>query len=308
MNPMPALPQMQLSTELTTQQLAARILTLRGTQVMLDSHLADMYRVETKVLNRAVKRNMARFPASFCFQLTAKEWDDLRFQIGTSSEGHGGRRYPPYVFTEQGVAMLSAVLHSDIAVEVSVRIIDAFVELRRFLLQNAHLFQKVEQIELRQLKHIAESDEKFNRLFNALDPAASQPPPHGVFYDGQIFDAYLFATALIKQATQSVILIDNYVDESVLSMLSKRVPAASATIYTSQISKRLELDLQKHNAQYPPVDIHTISRCHDRFLILDHQSVYHIGASLKDLGKQCFAFSKMDALVDDILKLLQPAP
>lgn len=295
------------SAELTTQQVVARIFSVRGVQGLLDTHLAEMYGVETKAINRAVKRNIARFPESFCFQLSAIEWESLRCQIGTSSENHGGRRYAPYFFTEQGVAMLSSVLHSEIAIKVSVRIIEAFVEMRRFFLQNATLFQKVEQLELRQLQHIADADEKFNQLFNALKSGGSEPPLQGIFYDGQIFDAYLFVASLIKQAESSLILIDNYVDEAVLLMLSKRNPAVSATIYTRQINPRLELDLKKHNAQYPGIDIRTLERCHDRFLVIDRQSVYHIGASLKDLGKQCFAFSRMDTLANDILQRLLPS-
>ncbi len=292
--------------ELTTQQVSSRILTLRGAQVLLDSHLAEMYQVETKALNRAVKRNAERFPESFCFQLTALELENLRGQIGTSSESHGGRRYLPYVFTEQGVAMLSAVLHSEIAIKVSVRIINAFVEMRKFLLQNANLLQKMEHIEIRQLRHIAESDEKFNQIFNALETKGAEQPSQGIFYNGQIFDAYVFVASRIKEAKKSIILIDNYVDESVLLMLSKREASVSATIYTKQTSKRLELDLQKHNAQYPAIEIRILESWHDRFLIIDQQSLYHIGASLKDLGKQCFAFSKMDTLTSEILKKLLP--
>lgn len=294
----------ELSVEVTTQRVASRIFTLRGVHVLLDSHLAEMYRVETKVLNKAVKRNAARFPVSFCFQLTAEEWANLRFQFGTSSAAHGGRRYLPFVFTEQGVAMLSAVLHSDIAVEVSIRVINAFVEMRKILLNNAHLFQKVEQIEIRQIKHIADSDQKFSQIFNALKAQPGEPPRQGIFYNGQIFDAYTFAASLIKRAKTSLILVDNYVDESVLLMFSKRRPAVSATIYTKKISRQLELDLQKYNAQYPAVEVHTIARCHDRFLILDEREVYHLGASLKDLGKQCFAFSRMDSLSEEIHRFL----
>jgi len=294
----------ELTVEMTTQRVASRIFTLRDVHVLLDSHLAELYQVETKVLNKAVKRNTARFPTSFCFQLTAEEWANLRFQFGTSSAAHGGRRYLPFVFTEQGVAMLSAMLHSDIAVEVSIRVMNAFVEMRKILLNNAHLFQKVEQIEIRQIKHIAESDQKFNQIFHALESHGSGPPHQGIFYNGQIFDAYTFAASLIKQAKASLILVDNYVDESVLLMFSKRRPTVSATIYTKKISRQLELDLQKHNAQYPPIEIKTIARCHDRFLILDGRDLYHIGASLKDLGKQCFAFSKMDSLADEVLHRL----
>ena len=304
--------------ELTPREVAARIFSVRGSQVLLDSHLADMYQVETKALNRAVKRNAARFPESFCFQLTAEEWevlkqtrtsnspDSLRLQSGTLNIPARGqhRKYLPHVFTEQGVAMLSAVLHSTTAITVSIRIIQAFVEMRKFLLQNAGLFQKVEQIELRQIQHIADSDEKFNRIFNALEVPAT--PASGIFHNGQIFDAYTFAASLIRQAKKSIILVDNYVDESVLTMLSKRAKSVSATIYTGKIGKQLDLDLRKHNEQYPTIEVRTITDYHDRFLILDRQTLYHIGASLKDLGKKCFAFSRMDSLAPEILSRLLP--
>lgn len=298
---------------------ASRIFSVRGVHVLLDSHLAEMYQVESKALNRAVKRNPDRFPEKFCFQLSAEEWkdlkcqiaaagsaDSLRFQSGTLNTPTRGqhRKYLPHVFTEQGVAMLSAVLHSATAVGVSIRIIETFVEMRRFLLDNAHLIQKMECVEMRQLKHIADTDEKFNLLFNALKDQSDEPPRQGIFYNGQIFDAYTFATSLIKQAKTSLILVDNYVDESVLLMLSKRRPAVSATIYTKKISRQLALDLHKHNAQYPPIEIKIIARCHDRFLLIDQHEVYHLGASLKVLGKQCFAFSRIDTLSEEICRFL----
>lgn len=322
-----ASPAVELSTRQVKDQVsqnaipsvASRIFTLRGVHVLLDSHLAEMYQVETKALNRAVKRNPDRFPVEFCFQLTAEEWQDLRCQPGTSSLADSlrfqsgtlntpargqHRKYLPHVFTEQGVAMLSAVLHSETAVKVSIRIIEAFVEMRRFLLNNAHLIQKMEHVEVRQLRHIADTDEKFNQVFNALKGQPDEPPRQGIFYNGQIFDAYTFAASLIKQAKTSLILVDNYVDESVLLMFSKRRPAVSATIYTKKISRQLALDLHKHNAQYPPIEIKIIARCHDRFLLIDQQEVYHLGASLKDLGKQCFAFSRMDTLSEEICRFL----
>ena len=303
----------------TPHQIAERIFTLRGAQVLLDRDLAEMYQVETKTLNRAVQRNIHRFPASFCFQLSAKEWNDLRcqsspsksadslrFQFGTlKSPGRGRhRKYLPYVFTEQGVAMLSAVLHSDTAVQVSIRIINAFVEMRRVLLQNAFLFQRVEKIEAEQIKLIAESAQKFEQIFTALESHGNHTPAQGIFFNGQIFDAYVFVASLIRKAKSSIILVDNYVDESVLLMLSKRQASTSATIFTRKISRQLALDLEKHNAQYPPVAIHPLDGFHDRFLIIDKHDLYHLGASLKDLGKQCFAFSKLDSLASEVLSRL----
>lgn len=320
---MPKPPRTSLAVELTPQAVAARIFTLRGVQVLLDSHLAEMYAVETKALNRAVKRNADRFPASFCFQLSAEEWADLRFQFGTSSPEASlrfqsgtletpargrHRKYLPYAFTEQGIAMLSAVLHSPTAVNVSIRIIEAFVEMRRFLLNHSHLIQKMEQVEVRQLRHIADTDEKFNQVFNALTGKPEEPPRQGIFFEGQIFDAYTFASDLIRRAKKSIILVDNYVDDSVLLLLSKRRPAVAATIYTKKISAPLALDLQKHQAQYPAIQIKTLAGFHDRFLVLDGDTLYHLGASLKDLGKQCFAFSRLDSFATELRQqLLRPS-
>lgn len=312
-----------LGAEATTLRIESRILTLRGVHVLLDSHLAEMYQVETKTLNRAVQRNIHRFPAAFCFQLSAEEWADLRtrlapsnssealrFQSGTlKSPGRGRhRKYLPHVFTEQGVAMLSAVLHSHTAVDVSIRIMNAFVEMRKLLLQNASLFQRVENIETKQIKHIAESNQKFDKIFTALESHGNHPPAQGIFFNGQIFDAYAFVASLIRKAKSSIILVDNYVDESVLLLLSKRHASTSATIFTRKISRQLALDLEKHNAQYPPIAIHTLEGFHDRFLIIDKQDLYHLGASMKDLGKQCFAFSKLDSLAPEILSRLPATP
>ena len=308
---MPKSSSTSLTIELTPQAVTARIVTLRGVQVLLDSHLAELYAVETKALNRAVKRNTARFPESFCFQLTAEEWaDSLRFQSGTLNNPARGqhRKYLPFAFTEQGVAMLSAVLHSDTAVEVSIRVINAFVEMRKLLVHQGHLLQKVERIEARQLQHITTSDQKFEQLFTALESHGASPPRQGIFFEGQIFDAYTFASDLVRQAKKSIVLVDNYVDDSVLLLLSKRRPVVAATIYTKKISAQLALDLQKHRSQYPAIEVKPIAGFHDRFLLLDGHSLYHLGASLKDLGKQCFAFSRLDSFAADLRHQLTPSP
>lgn len=294
-----------LSDDLAPRQVSDRIHFIRGQHVILDSDLAWMYGVETKALNKAVSRNANRFPEHFRFQLLPNEWSNLRFQSGTSSATHGGRRFLPFAFTEQGVAMLSAVLSSDRAVQVSIRIMDSFVEMRRFFLQNATLFEKVDQLELRQLAHIAESDEKFNKLFNALEKSTtSDIASQGIFFEGQIFDAYAFVSALIRKAKKTINLIDNYIDESVLLLLGKRKSGVSAIIHTGRPTKQLQLDLCKNNEQYPPIHLAVSPGWHDRFLIIDNHAVYHIGASLKDLGKKCFAFSRMDQMALQILNKL----
>ncbi|MEG2307859.1 ORF6N domain-containing protein [Chryseobacterium sp.] len=275
------------------------IYTIRGKQVMLDSDLASLYQVETKNLNKAVKRNIERFPVSFCFQLTEEEVQNLRFQFGTSSVSYGGRRYLPYVFTEQGIAMASAILRSDIAVKVSVEIMEAFVEMRRMLISNASLFHRLDKIELKQL----EADQKFEEIFKALE-SDKLHSEKGIFYNGQVFDAYTFVSGIIRSAKSSIILLDNYVDDTVLTLLGKRGQSVTATIYTKNISNQLQLDLQRYNSQYSSIDIHTFAQAHDRFLIIDGTELYHIGASLKDLGKKWFAFSRMDIEVGRMLQIL----
>ncbi len=268
------------------QTIQNKIYTIRGLQVMLDSDLAELYGVETKQLNKAVNRNPDRFPASFRFQLTTEEFENLRFQFGTSSE-HGGRRYLPYVFTEQGVSMLSAVLRSTTAVQISIKIIETFVSMRKFIIQNAGLFQRIEKLESDQKT----TNQKLDTVLNAIESKEIKPK-QGIFYDGQIFDAYAFVSELIKSAKTSITLFDNYIDDTVLTMLSKN-QEVSITLYTKTITKQLKLDVEKYNAQYKPLTLKAFDLSHDRFLLIDDE-IYHIGASLKDLGKKWFGFSKMD--------------
>ena len=285
---------------ISKQEIENQIYTVRDQQVMLDSYLARIYQVETKNLNKAVKRNTERFPASFCFQLTEEEVENLRFQFGTSSLNYGGRRYLPYVFTEQGIAMLSAVLRSEIAIKVSIEIMNAFVEMRRMLIGNASLFHRLDKIELKQLQ----SDQKFEEIFKALE-SHKLHSEKGIFYNGQVFDAYTFVSDIIRNAKTSIILLDNYVDDTVLTLLGKRSDNVTTTIYTKNISNQLRLDLQRYNSQYPPIEIEIFSDAHDRFFIIDNTELYHIGASLKDLGKKWFAFSRMDIEVGKMLQVLK---
>jgi hypothetical protein len=281
------------------ENIESRIFTIRQVQVMLDSDLAILYQTETKFINRAVKRNPQRFPNEFMFQLTEKEYTALKYQFGTSSE-HGGRRTLPFVFSEQGVAMLSGVLNTERAITASIQIMQAFVTMRKFLFNNASVFQRLDQVELKQLK----TDEKLEQVFKALETGKPEPDK-GIFFDGQIFDAYVFVADLVKNATKSIILIDNYIDESTLLLLTKRKTDVAAVIYTKSISAPLQVDLDKHNAQYPMIEIKIYPKSHDRFLIIDDTELYHIGASLKDLGKKWFAFSRMDDLTQMILENLQ---
>ena len=275
------------------------IKVIRGQQVMLDKDLAILYGVETRVLNQTVKRNIERFPDDFRFELSREEC--LRSQI-VISNGRGGNRYSTYAFTEQGVAMLSSVLRSQTAIEVNIRIMRAFVSMRHFMVNNASVFSRLETMEYHQLEmqqHLQESDKRIDEVFRRLDEGNAKPK-QGVFYNGQIYDAYTFVSDLIKSAKKRIILIDNYVDETVLTLLDKRENGVSATIYTQQISRHFQLDIDRHNAQYASIDVETFRLSHDRFLCID-DDVYHIGASIKDLGKKWFGFSKMEILTPDEL-------
>ena len=296
-----------------------KIYTIRSLQVMLDSDLAKFYGVETKVLNQAVKRNIERFPREFMFRLDEEEWDFLRYQINplkndslslrsqnvTLKNGRGKhRKYLPYVFTEQGVAMLSAVLKSETAVKVSIQIINAFVEMRRFLANNASVFERFNNIELKQFKFEIETKENFNKIFNALQNKDLEPK-QGIFFNGQIFDAYKFVSGLVRKANKSILLIDNYIDETVLNLFTKKKKNVKVTIFTKRITKTMLQDAEKFNAQYPSVELKKFTKAHDRFLIIDDKHVYHFGASLKDLGKKWFAFSKLDKSAFSLLQNLK---
>ena len=271
---------------------------------MLDRDLARLYDVETKRLNEAVKRNIERFPEDFMFQLNKEEFENWKSQIvtsnwmsqnATSNSVIMGARKIPNAYTENGIAMLSGLLNSQIAIRVNIQIMRAFVAMRHSLLSNNQLFNRIENIEHNQLLMIQwkdKTDSQINELFNTL--AKHDLPIEGVFHNGQIFDAYKLATDLIKSAKKSLVLVDNYIDESVLLMLSKRNKGVTAKIYTSQITQQLKLDLAKHHTQYPTIQIVRHTTSHDRFLIIDDTEVYHIGASLKDLGKKLFAFSKLN--------------
>ena len=271
------------------------ILNVRGKQVMLDRDLARLYGVETKRLNEAVKRNIERFPERFMFQLT----DDEKNKVVAICDHLKELRFSyqnPYAFTEQGVSMLSAVLKSDIAVNVSIMIMDAFVAMRHALPNYNQLFTRIENIEHHQLLLMERQDKTENHIesiFNAL--AKYELPKQNIFFDGQLFDAHILISTLIESAENRIVLIDNYIDESVLMLLSKRKANVSAKIYTLQVSRTFRQDIQSYNSQYPPIDVVQYTKAHDRFLIIDDK-VYHVGASIKDLGKKLCAVSLLTCI------------
>ncbi len=280
------------------------ILVVRGVQVILDRDLAALYGVPTKALNQAVKRNAARFPARFMFQPSKDELSGLRSQFVTTKDaafptvsGRGGSRYLPHVFTEHGVAMLASVLNTPRAVAVSIKIIEAFVAMRRFIASNAEVFRRVEAVERRQIA----TDTKVDAILARLD--AGESPPQGVFFAGQLWDACSLVEHLVARAKASILLIDSWVGPGTLDMLAKKRSGVSVEIVTTSKGGKLAAsDLAKFNAQYPTLSVRTSANFHDRFLILDDKELFHIGASLKDLGRKCFAFSTLDPTLIPAIK------
>ena len=305
------------------EQIESLILTIRGKQVILDQDLARLYGVETKRLNEQVKRNIERFPEDFMFQLSKEEAESSRSQFATLNEedelsrsqfatlkGRGHNiKHLPYAFTENGIAMLSGVLRSPMAIATNIHIMRAFNAMRHFIGSHAQVFQRLEVMERNQLAlnasqaelsaQVAENNKRLNEVFRRLDDN-SEKPEKGIFYDGQIFDAYSFINERIREAKKRIVLIDNYVDDSVLTMLDKRDKGVNAVVYTKNISRQLSLDFEKHNAQYSPIEVKQFDRAHDRFLCID-DTVYLIGASLKDLGKKWFGFVKLEQPTDELL-------
>ncbi len=285
------------------------IYVVRGKQIMLDSDLAELYHVETGRLNEAVKRNIMRFPEAFRFQLTKEEYQNLISQIAISSfvdksSGYGGRRKLPYVFTEQGIAMLSAVLRSDIAIQVSIRIMKTFVEMRKYMANTSLLYDRMNAMEEKQIIYQNETNEKFDKVFEYIsDHEESQQK---IFFDGQIYDAFSLLIDFIGGATKSIVLVDNYVDIGTLNILAKKKTDVAVIVYTVKKTKLSEKDIETFNQQYPMLEVKYTGVFHDRFLIIDNEKAYHIGASLKDAGKKCFAISKINdsGVIYDILQRL----
>ena len=280
-------------TKYETENIKNLIYTIRGKQVMLDSDVAMLYQYTTKNINKAMKRNINRFPEDFCFQLTEKEVENLRFQFGTSSlnkENYGGRRYLPYVYTEQGISMLAGVLKNDIAIQVSINIIRAFIEMRKFITNNAQVFERLTKIEYKMLEY----DKKFDIVFNELQKEKKIEFKEKIFFEGQIYDAYSLIIDIIQKAKHKILIIDNYIDTSILKMLSKKNRNVEVIILTLQNTSLNKLDINKFNKQYPTLKVAYTNKFHDRFIVIDTKELYHCGASLKDLGKKCFAISKIE--------------
>ena len=286
--------------EVTTIQ--NRILLIRNQQVMIDRDIAELYGVETKRLNEPVNRTIERFPEEFTFQITREEFESVKSQFATSRNNmfvgqEGGTRKLPYVFTEHGITMLASVLRSESAVNASIQIVKAFVAMRKFFLSNAQIFQRLDSLEI----HRIESDKRIDELFTRMDRYKIDDT-QGIFFQGQIFDAYAKFQNFISQAQKEIILIDNYVDITVLERLSTKNNGVDVIIYTLPNTRLTTQDVRSFNAQYPTLTVRHTTSMHDRFLIIDNSILYHLGASLKDLGRKCFAFELFDAgFIPDIL-------
>ena len=272
-----------------------KIFVIRNTQVMIDKDLAELFGTTTKAFNQAVNRNIDRFPSDFRFQLNETEKNELvtncdRFKTLKHSTSN------PYAFTEQGVSMLSAILKSDIAIETSIRIIREFVNMRKFISQNNYLFQRMDLLEEKQKN----TDQKVDEILNAIE-SKNTTIKQGVFFEGQFFDAYIFISDILKNAKKSITLIDNYIDGNTLLHLSSNKDL-NINIITKSLTKELKVIIEKFNKQYKNLKVFEYSKSHDRFLIIDEKIIYHIGASLKDLGNKWFAFSKLE---DDNFELLK---
>lgn len=278
-----------IQKEISSSEIKELIYNIRGKQVMLDSDVARLYHYETRRINETVKRNSERFPVEFCFQLTSKEYETLKSQIATSNV-RGGKQKLPYVFTEKGIIMLSGLLKNEIAIEVSIKIVEAFVEMKKFISSNGQLFERLTSVEYKLLEH----DKKFDQVFEQLQH--EENIKQKIFFEGQIYDAYSLIIDIIKKANKKILIIDNYIDESVLKMLTKKNKEVEVAILTSDKSKIEKIDIQKFNKEYPILKVAKTNKFNDRFIVIDNKEMYHLGASIKDLGRKCFGINKIEDL------------
>ncbi len=303
---------LSIQNETSNEEIKNLIYTIRGKQVMLDSDVAMLYNYPTKRINETVNRNKQRFPESFCFQLNKGEYEllrsknivanndtiyenfnnsSLRSQIATLNENEGRgkhRKYLPYVFTEQGIAMLAGLLKNNIAIQVSINIMNAFVEMRKFLMFNGQIFERLTTMEYKLIEH----DKRFDKIFNQLQ--LEENIKQRVFFEGQIYDAYSIIIDIIKKANKKILIIDNYIDDSILKMLTKKKNNVEVVILTSDKTNIQNIDIQKFNKEYPILKVAKTNKFHDRFIVLDNKEMYHLGASIKDLGKKCFGINKIE--------------
>jgi phage regulator Rha-like protein len=290
-----------IQNELTNEDIKSLIYTIRGKQVMLDSDVARLFEYATKDLNRNVKNNIERFPEYYCFQLTNEEYKSLRCKNFTLNENGRGqhRKYLPYVFTEYGITMLAGLLKSEVAVNVSIRIVNSFIEMRKFISSNGQIFERLTNVEYKLLEH----DRKFDEIFNQFQ--LEENIKQRIFFNGQIYDAYSIIIDIIKKANKKILIIDNYIDDSVLKMLAKKKNNVEVVILTSDKSNIDTLDIKKFNKEYPILKVAKTNKFHDRFIVIDNKEMYHLGASIKDMGKKCFAINRIEdvEIIEKIVSL-----
>jgi len=274
----------------SSEEIKNLIYTIRGKQVMLDSDVARLFKYATKDLNRNVKNNIERFPEYYCFQLTNEEYQSLRCKNFTLNENGRGqhRKYLPYVFTEYGITMLAGLLKNEVAVDISIKIVNTFIEMRKFIMFNGQVFDRLTNMEYKLLEH----DKKFDRLFDRLQQ--EENIKQKIFFGGQIYDAYSVMIDIIKKANKKILIIDNYVDDTVLKMLTKKKDNVEIVILTSNKNNIQDIDIQKFNKEYPILKVARTNKFHDRFIVIDNKEMYHLGASIKDLGKKCFGINKIE--------------
>ena len=290
-----------IQEEISNEEIKKLIYTIRGKQVMLDSDVARLFKYATKDLNRNVKNNIERFPEYYCFQLTNEEYKSLRCKNFTLNENGRGqhRKYLPYVFTEYGITMLAGLLKSEVAVNVSIKIVNTFIEMRKFISANGQLFERLTNVEYKLLEH----DKKFDEIFNQLQH--EENIKQKIFFKGQIYDAYSIIIDIIRKANKKILIIDNYINDSILKMLTKKKNNVEVIILTSNKSNIQNIDVQKFNKEYPVLKISKTNKFHDRFIIIDNKEMYHLGASIKDLGKKCFGINRIEdiEIINKIINL-----
>ena len=290
-----------IQEEISNEEIKKLIYTIRGKQVMLDSDVARLFKYATKDLNRNVKNNIERFPEYYCFQLTNEEYKSLRCKNFTLNENGRGqhRKYLPYVFTEYGITMLAGLLKSEVAVNVSIKIVNTFIEMRKFISANRQLFKRLTNVEYKLLEH----DKKFDEIFNQLQH--EENIKQKIFFEGQIYDAYSIIIDIIRKANKKILIIDNYINDSILKMLTKKKNNVEVIILTSNKSNIQNIDVQKFNKEYPVLKISKTNKFHDRFIIIDNKEMYHLGASIKDLGKKCFGINRIEdiEIINKIINL-----
>ena len=293
--------QLILQEKLLNKDIKNLIYTIRGMQVMLDSDVANLFKYTTKNINKSVKNNAERFPEYYCFQLTTKEYNSLmtrRYNI-TKIGRSNNRKYLPYVFTEYGITMLAALLKSEVAVNISIKIVNTFMQMRKNFSENNQVFERLTSLEYKLL----EQEKKINNILGELK--FEENIKQKIFFKGQIYDAYSIIIDIIKSANKKILIIDNYIDDNVLKMLSKKKKDVEVTILTSIKSNIEKLDIKKFNKEYPILKLEKTNKFHDRFIIVDNKEMYHLGASIKDLGKKCFGINKIEdiKIVEKIINL-----